>query len=134
MRSRSTGFLSSAGKGQDVNAIAERPKDTNICFPMDTGDKKADETSKLLDKCGGSDVSGTSRTNSGSESDGQVSYDSTIVFGSKMVKCSTMADELAATWGGRRSQADSGRLRRTQSWSGDPPDDVSSEIRILRER
>lgn len=56
-----------------------------------------------------------------------------IVFDSKMMKTSTQTGDLAATWGGRRSLPDSGR-RRTRSWSGGPPDDVSSEIRILRER
>lgn len=59
----------------------------------------------------------------------------TIVFDCRMVKTSTQVDELAATWGGRGSVGpDSRRLRRAQSWSGIPPDDVSSEIRILRER
>lgn len=58
----------------------------------------------------------------------------TIVFDSKMMKTSTHSGDLAATWGGRRSQPDSGRLRRTRSWSAGPNDDVSSEIRILRER
>lgn len=58
----------------------------------------------------------------------------TIVFDSKMMKTSTQSGDLAATWGGRRSLPDSGRLRRTRSWSAGPPDDVSSEIRILRER
>ncbi|XP_060810383.1 MFS-type transporter SLC18B1-like [Amyelois transitella] len=51
-----------------------------------------------------------------------------------MMKTSTQADDLAATWGGRRSLPDSGRLRRVHSWSGGPPDDGGSEIRILRER
>lgn len=58
----------------------------------------------------------------------------TIVFDSKMMKTSTQSGDLAATWGGRRSLPDSGRLRRTRSWSAVPNDDVSSEIRILRER
>ncbi|KAM3966487.1 uncharacterized protein ACR2FA_012028 [Aphomia sociella] len=57
-----------------------------------------------------------------------------LVFDSRMVKTSTQAEGLAATWGGRRSLMDSGGLRRAHSWSGGPPDDVSSEIRILRER
>lgn len=77
------------------------------------------------------------RTRSGSsDSDDDVPSFETIVFDSKMVKTSTQIDELAATWGGRRSPPDSGngRLRRARSWSGGPPDDVSSEIRILRER
>lgn len=62
------------------------------------------------------------------------SYD-TIVYDTKMMKSSTQED-FAATWGGRRGLLDSGngRMRRAQSWSGLPPDDVSSEIRILRER
>ncbi|KAG6452681.1 hypothetical protein O3G_MSEX007737 [Manduca sexta] len=58
----------------------------------------------------------------------------TIEFDGKMAKSSTQAGDLAETWGGRRSLPDSGRLRRVQSWSGGPPDDMSSEIRILRER
>lgn len=59
-----------------------------------------------------------------------------IVFDSKMMKTSTQTDDLAATWGGPRSLGDSGsgRLRRVHSWSGGPPDNGSSEIRILRER
>lgn len=70
----------------------------------------------------------------GSDSNRVPSYD-TIVFDTKMIKTSTQ-EEFAATWGGRRGLLDSGngRLRRVQSWSGLPPDDVSSEIRILRER
>ncbi|CAH0406057.1 unnamed protein product [Chilo suppressalis] len=56
------------------------------------------------------------------------------VFDSRMVKSSTQIGELAATWGGRASLPDSRRLRRVHSWSGLPPDDASSEIRILRER
>ncbi|CAH2068835.1 unnamed protein product, partial [Iphiclides podalirius] len=58
----------------------------------------------------------------------------TIVFDSKLVKTSTHAEELAATWGGRCSLPDSGRMRRAHSWSGGPPEDGTSEIRILRER
>lgn len=58
----------------------------------------------------------------------------TIVFNNNMMKTSTHADSLAATWGGRRSLQDSRRLRRARSWSGDPQDDGGSEIRILRER
>ncbi|VVC87951.1 unnamed protein product [Leptidea sinapis] len=58
----------------------------------------------------------------------------TIVFDSKLIKTSTQVDDFAATWGGRSSLPDSGRLRRAQSWSAGPPDDVTSEIRILRER
>lgn len=59
----------------------------------------------------------------------------TIVFDSKLMKTSTHTEELAATWGGRRrSLPDTGRLRRVHSWSGGPPDDISSEIIILRER
>ncbi|KAJ8733922.1 hypothetical protein PYW07_014473 [Mythimna separata] len=53
---------------------------------------------------------------------------------SKLMKTSTHTEELAATWGGRRSLPDQGRLRRVHSWSGGPPDDISSEIIILRER
>ncbi|CAG4923954.1 unnamed protein product [Colias eurytheme] len=58
----------------------------------------------------------------------------TIVFDTKLMKTSTQAEELAATWGGRCSLPDSSRLRRAHSWSGGPPDDVASKIRILRER
>ncbi|XP_035430098.1 MFS-type transporter SLC18B1 [Spodoptera frugiperda] len=58
----------------------------------------------------------------------------TIVFNSKMMKTSTLTEDMGATWGGRRSLPDSGRLRRVHSWSGGPPDDISSEIIILRER
>lgn len=84
------------------------------------------------------------RTSGGESSDsnsvtgtcGRASSFDTIVFDNKMMKTSTQAEDLAATWGGRRSLPDSGngRLRRVHSWSGGPPDDVSSEIRILRER
>lgn len=58
----------------------------------------------------------------------------TIVFDSKLMKTSTHAEDLAATWGGRCSLPDSGRLRRAHSWSGGLPEDGTSEIRILRER
>ncbi|XP_063834249.1 MFS-type transporter SLC18B1-like [Ostrinia nubilalis] len=94
---------------------------------MDKDD--CDEYSKLLrnrtrgDSC-------RSRSNS---VEGGRSFE-TIVFDCRMVKTSTQVDDLAATWGGRGSIPDSRRLRRAQSWSGIPPDDVSSEIRILRER
>ncbi|XP_072935829.1 MFS-type transporter SLC18B1-like [Epargyreus clarus] len=74
------------------------------------------------------------RTSDTSAVDGMVSSTETIVFDSKLMKTSTHAEELAATWGGRCSLPDSGRLRRVHSWSGGPPDDVTSEIRILRER
>ncbi|KAL4715239.1 hypothetical protein ACJJTC_007821 [Scirpophaga incertulas] len=56
------------------------------------------------------------------------------IFGGRLVKTSTQVEALAATWGGRVSLPDSRRLRRVHSWSGDPQDDGSSEIRILRER
>ncbi|XP_059049174.1 MFS-type transporter SLC18B1-like [Achroia grisella] len=91
----------------------------------------ADETTPLC--------AGTIRT-SGLNSDSSDDCNSVrkesldIVFDSRMMKTSTKAGDLAATWGGRRSLADSGGLRRAQSWSGGAPDDVSSEIRILRER
>ncbi|CAK1548418.1 unnamed protein product [Leptosia nina] len=62
------------------------------------------------------------------------SSNETIMFDGKLMKTSTQADDLAATWGGRCSLPDSGRLRRTHSWSGEPPDDGTSKIRILRER
>lgn len=58
----------------------------------------------------------------------------TIVFDSNLMKTSTHAEDLAATWGGRCSLPDSGRMRRAHSWSGGPADDSTSEIRILRER
>lgn len=58
----------------------------------------------------------------------------TIVFDTKLMKTSTLTEELAATWCGRGSLLDSGRLRRAHSWSGGPPGEVPSEIRILRER
>lgn len=90
----------------------------------------ADENTRLLDD----DHSGMFKVGSSSESGSNVSSEDTIVFDTKMMKTSTLAEDLAATWGGRRSAPDSGRLRRAQSWSGGPPDDVSSEIRILRER
>ncbi|KAG7304378.1 hypothetical protein JYU34_011318 [Plutella xylostella] len=90
----------------------------------------ADENTRLLDD----DDSGMFKVGSSSESGSNVSSEDTIVFDTKMMKTSTLAEDLAATWGGRRSAPDSGRLRRAQSWSGGPPDDVSSEIRILRER
>lgn len=67
----------------------------------------------------------------------RASSSDTIVFDSKLMKTSTHAEELAATWGGRGSLPDSGtsgRLRRARSWSGGPPEDGNSEIRILRER
>lgn len=93
---------------------------------MESDDINPDERSSLLGKCA-SDVS-MARPSSGCESE-------VLSFDGKMVKSSTVADDLAATWGGRvGSGRDSGRLRRTQSWSGDTPDDASSEIRILRER
>ncbi|CAG9575981.1 unnamed protein product [Danaus chrysippus] len=66
--------------------------------------------------------------------DTMASSSETIVFDGKMMKTSTHTEELAATWGGRYSRPDSGRLRRAHSWSGGPPEDVPSEIRILRER
>ncbi|XP_053601631.1 MFS-type transporter SLC18B1-like [Plodia interpunctella] len=84
--------------------------------------EESDEGSRLLDK----------KYERTSESSGDKSVD--IVFDSRMMKTSTQAEDLAATWGGRRSIPDSGRLRRVHSWSGGPPDDGSSEIRILRER
>lgn len=63
----------------------------------------------------------------------KLSSEGTVCFDVNLIKTSTTGD-FTATWGGRRSQPESGRLRRTRSWSGGPPDDVSSEIRILRER
>ncbi|GBP22931.1 MFS-type transporter SLC18B1 [Eumeta japonica] len=62
------------------------------------------------------------------------SSDETIVFDTDLVKCSTHVGELAATWGGRRTRSERGGRRRALSWSQSPHDDVSSEIRILRER
>ncbi|XP_041974189.1 MFS-type transporter SLC18B1-like [Aricia agestis] len=63
---------------------------------------------------------------------GNMSSTESIVFDSKMMKTSTQ--EFAATWGGRSSLPDSGRLRRAHSWSGIQPEDSPSEVRILRER
>lgn len=65
---------------------------------------------------------------------GDMGSNETIVFDGKLMKTSTQAEELAATWGGRCIVPDSGRLRRVHSWSGEPPDDAGSKIRILRER
>lgn len=89
---------------------------------MDKDENTSENTRLLLDE----------RT--GSVSNRVPSYD-TIVFDTKMVKTSTQ-EKFAATWDGKRDFLDSGngRRRRVQSWSGLPPDDVSSEIRILRER
>lgn len=67
-------------------------------------------------------------------SEAMASSSETIVFDTKLMKTSTLTEELAATWGGRCSLPDSGRLRRAHSWSAGPPHDVPSEIRILRER
>lgn len=79
-------------------------------------------------------ISNLNRTSGESSADGRGSLD-TIEFDGKMAKSSTQEGDLAETWGGRRSLPDySGRLRRAHSWSGGPPDDTSSEIRILRER
>ncbi|CAF4780229.1 unnamed protein product [Pieris macdunnoughi] len=65
---------------------------------------------------------------------GDMGSNDSIVFDEKLMKTSTHAEELAATWGGRCSLPDSSRLRRVHSWSGKPPDDSASKIRILRER
>ncbi|KAJ2943804.1 hypothetical protein O0L34_g8124 [Tuta absoluta] len=96
---------------------------------------------KLLEDSDNSDVEKSERTSSASENSVKYKHSSlhsldTIVFDSKIVKTSTQDGDLAATWCGRRSPPDSlhGRLRRTHSWSGGHPDDVNSEIRILRER
>lgn len=90
---------------------------------------ECDESSKLLRNRTRSEFNGRSRLNS----EGGNSCE-TIVFDARMAKTSTQIEDLAATWGGRGSQADFRRLRRAHSWSGIPPDDASSEIRILRER
>ncbi|XP_012544555.1 MFS-type transporter SLC18B1 [Bombyx mori] len=93
---------------------------------MDLGSDDSDEM-KLL----GEDQRTKSES---SDSDSRQGSLDTLVFDSRINKTSTHAGDLAETWGGGRSPPNSGRLRRTQSWSGDPNDDVSSEIRILRER
>ncbi|XP_026726219.1 MFS-type transporter SLC18B1-like [Trichoplusia ni] len=99
---------------------------------MDRECDDADESTQLLSD------SDRERTNSESELNSAAGCEAgsreTIVFNSKMMKTSTQTEDLAATWGGRRSLPESGRLRRVHSWSGGPPDDISSEIRILRER
>ncbi|XP_022122887.2 MFS-type transporter SLC18B1 [Pieris rapae] len=65
---------------------------------------------------------------------GDMGSNDSIVFDEKLMKTSTQAEDLAATWGGRCSLPDTSRLRRVHSWSGEPPDDSASKIRILRER
>ncbi|CAH2099739.1 unnamed protein product [Euphydryas editha] len=95
---------------------------------MDRDGEDTDESAHLLRS---SDVICTK--SEGNLNEAMASSSETIVFDSKMIKTST-TDELAATWGGRCSLPDSGRLRRIHSWSGGPPHDVPSEIRILRER
>ncbi|KAH9634184.1 hypothetical protein HF086_001386 [Spodoptera exigua] len=99
---------------------------------MDRECDDADENIQLL-----SDVDHertTSDSNLNSVMVHRTASQDTIVFNSKMMKTSTLTDDMGATWGGRRSLPDSGRLRRVHSWSGGPPDDISSEIIILRER
>ncbi|XP_039745172.1 MFS-type transporter SLC18B1-like [Pararge aegeria] len=98
---------------------------------MDRDSEDTDENARLLNS---SDERNRSYGNS---REAIVSSSETIVFDSNMMKTSTHTEELAATWGGRVSLPDSGtsgRLRRARSWSGDPPDDTASEVRILRER
>ncbi|XP_045761273.1 MFS-type transporter SLC18B1-like [Maniola jurtina] len=93
----------------------------------------ADENSRLLNSPDERNRVPRVYGNSGA----MASSSESIVFDSKLMKTSTHSDELAATWGGRGSLPDSGasgRLRRARSWSGGPPDDGASEIRILRER
>lgn len=98
---------------------------------MDRECDDADDITQLLSETDRDRT--TSDLNLNSVVRGADSQDS-IVFDSKLMKTSTHTEELAATWGGRRSLPDTGRLRRVHSWSGGPPDDISSEIIILRER
>lgn len=97
---------------------------------MNKDSDSGDESKPLLSE--------TVQTRSGSTSDsehvGRSESLDTIVFDSRIMKTSTQETNLAETWGGHRSLPDSGRLRRVHSWSGGPHDDVSSEVRILRER
>lgn len=99
---------------------------------MDRECDDADENTQLLSETDRERTTSDLNLNSVAACD--TSSQDTIVFDSKMMKTSTHTEDLAATWGGRRSLPDSGRLRRVHSWSGGPPDDISSEIRILRER
>ncbi|CAK1599987.1 unnamed protein product [Parnassius mnemosyne] len=96
-----------------------------------------DKSLKLLPESNPGEVrTSVDDNNSNSAGDAMTSSIETIVFDSKLMKTSTHAEELAATWGGRCSLPDSGRLRRARahSWSGGSPEDGTSEIRILRER
>lgn len=98
--------------------------DSNDEVPL-LEERKEDASEKKF-KIGSSSTSDLERTSS----DG-------IVFDPNLMKTSTAAGDLASTWGGRLSYPESstlGRRRRARSWSGGHPDDVSSEIRILRER
>ncbi|XP_047028533.1 MFS-type transporter SLC18B1-like [Helicoverpa zea] len=96
-------------------------------------DRECDEADDNTPLCEVNRERTSSDSNLNSAARGTGSHE-TIVFDSKMMKTSTHTEDLAATWGGRRSLQDSGRLRRVHSWSGGPPDDISSEIIILRER
>ncbi|XP_075983718.1 uncharacterized protein LOC142981589 [Anticarsia gemmatalis] len=98
---------------------------------MDRECDETDENTQLLSETERERITSDLNANSVVGCTGSIE---TIVFDSKMMKTSTQVDELAATWSGHRSMPDSGRLRRVHSWSGGPPDDGSSEIRILRER
>ncbi|XP_026763916.2 MFS-type transporter SLC18B1-like [Galleria mellonella] len=99
---------------------------------MDKDCEDTDEKTPLLGS--GTQKTSCSSSDAFNDSNSNKTESFEIVFDSKMIKSSTRAEELAATWGGRRSLVDSGGLRRAHSWSGGPPDDISSEIRILRER
>lgn len=96
---------------------------------MDRDGENKDESTHLLRSS-----DGICSKSEGNLNEAMASSSDTIVFDSKMIKTSTVTGELAATWGGRCSLPESGRLRRIHSWSGGPPHDHPSEIRILRER
>lgn len=100
---------------------------------MDRDFDDAGENTNLLSDTDRERTTNDSNLNSVAVCGTEDSHD-TIVFHSKLMKTSTHTEDLAETWGGRRSLQDSGRLRRVHSWSGGPPDDISSEVVILRER
>lgn len=99
-----------------------------------------DENAKLLTVNSESNLEKTSVANSEYSTRTSSLYcssssDESVTFDSKFVKTSTCAGDLAATWGGRKSQPELSRRRRTRSWSAGPTDESgNSEIRILRER
>ncbi|XP_063393718.1 MFS-type transporter SLC18B1-like [Cydia fagiglandana] len=88
-------------------------------------DNKADERSPLIE-----------RTSSADNNDGALSS----VKGSSTTTLGSAADSMKSSevavgmWERRRVSPPAAGRRRAQSWSAGPPDDVSSDIRILRER